>query len=127
VVDWNNLTIACPACNGKKHAKFDETLPFVNPFHDDPDSHFVYSGDLIFAPSSTRGDHSIREIGLNRDAAVRARRRRIEYVNAQVTYWASAATPMKAGIAREIIEDWRTGEYYAAVRGYLRLISFPGA
>lgn len=83
VFDWNNLLLACGACNGAEHKgdRFPEAHeggPILDPCRDDPADHleFRYDDRARLASvygTTTRGETTERLLGLNR-AHLRAHR-----------------------------------------------------
>jgi uncharacterized protein (TIGR02646 family) len=124
-VDWQNLTIACPRCNREKSDKFNEELPFIYPFDDKPQDHFIFYGNLIFAPVSDRGAHTITELGLNNLDLVHARARRLETLALLVTSWIRTKGVLKDGILAEIHKNVIAGEFRASAYAFLMAFSVP--
>jgi hypothetical protein len=118
VVEWTNLTIACARCNRNKAAKFDEAVPFVNPYFDQIADHLIFGGPIAFG-ASDRGDYTIAELDLNSPSRVEARNRTIETVEMLLRRRESAPA---ANIVRieEVIEAHMNGPYSAAVAAYVR-------
>lgn len=72
--EWENLGIACNVCNGNKGEEFDAALPYVNPYEEDPSTHFVSSGAFVFhSPNNARAKLTELKIQLNRKDLVEAR------------------------------------------------------
>ncbi|MCA4132648.1 HNH endonuclease [Arthrobacter sp. M4] len=124
VVAWENLTVACPRCNSSKSDLFSEDLPFINPFLDEPDEHFVFFGELVLAPSSQRGEYTISELGLNNDDLMSARKRRLNNIVQLVSSWHKAHDLLKPGILDEIRRQLDQGEYQASVKSLLKTLNF---
>jgi uncharacterized protein (TIGR02646 family) len=105
--DWDNLLLACPACNrmrgqgGKytgKGARFPvvrararlgssvaecrtlEQAVLLDPCHDDPTRHLSFDAEGLCTPKSDRGSTTIDVLGLNREALLVARKRSIQIV-----------------------------------------------
>jgi len=124
VLDWDNLTIACPRCNGAKREQFDETNPYVFPFADDPLDHFVYAGDLVYTPWSDRGTLTVSHLGLNKFGRKRARRRRLEAVAGYLARWKNSSGAARVEHANFIIDDLTQGDYFQTVRAFLLTAGF---
>lgn len=86
--DWNNLGFVCAKCNGVKKQKYDETTPFINPYTDDPDEHFLAIGVFIkHKRGSERAQITIDEnhgIGLNRVQLLERRKERLNAVETSI-------------------------------------------
>jgi 5-methylcytosine-specific restriction endonuclease McrA len=79
--EWFNLGLACPICNLNKSDIYDENLPFINPYQEDPKEYLYALGTLIFhLPGNKRGELMWRQIGLNRPELIEKRFERIESV-----------------------------------------------
>jgi phage FluMu protein Com len=125
VVEWANLTIACPRCNGSKGDKFSEEVPFLNPFCDSPRDHLIFVGPLVFPRGSDRGQYTINELKLNDSAVVNARARRIKYMMQLIDSWLKASPVLKDGILREIHQELVEGEYYETTLVLLKAADVP--
>ncbi|MFC8521532.1 MULTISPECIES: HNH endonuclease [Micrococcaceae] len=125
VVDWDNLTVACPRCNSSKSDTFSEDLPFITPFSDIPDDHFVFFGDLVLSPASQRGEYTIQVLGLNHEDLVAARRRRLQSIIQLAKAWFDAPELLKPGVLGEIRRQLDEGEYVASVRSLLQSLKIP--
>lgn len=127
VVEWANLTIACPRCNSKKGDSFSEDIPFVNPFSDDPEAHLIFLADLVFAPDSCRGQHTISTLGLNDEDVVQARKRRLVNLERLVRSWHRAPEPMRSGILAEIYDNLEEEEYRASADSLVKVARIESA
>ncbi|MBP3043665.1 HNH endonuclease [Arthrobacter jiangjiafuii] len=125
VVAWDNLTVACPRCNALKLDNFSEKLPLVNPFIDDPMDHFIFYGDMVFAPESLRGEYTIQILGLNREDIVSMRKQRMLNMERLVASWRKAPPVLRNGILSEIHVQFESGEYEASVRTMLQAFGVP--
>ena len=71
VFDWDNLHLACPACNIKKGNKWSETAPILDAVVDRPvEDHLTYEvGEtgVVCWPKSQRGSTTVEHADLNRD------------------------------------------------------------
>src|SRR5690554_3471582 len=71
---WSNLTSACAQCNTAKGDYFDEEWPVLNPYEDCVSDHIRFLGDFIdWKLGETRGELTVKKLGLNRLELVRAR------------------------------------------------------
>lgn len=72
--EWSNLGYACPKCNNEKSDKFHDALPYVDPYEDEPTSHFFAAGTLLLVKNgSERAEVTIKDIGLNRPELIEKR------------------------------------------------------
>ena len=69
VLDYDNLTIACPICNNNK-SDYEGSSPatrLLDPYIDDPAKHLLFAGPVLFPYNdSTRGELTIETMDLNR-------------------------------------------------------------
>jgi uncharacterized protein (TIGR02646 family) len=89
---WDNLLIACQACNSAKADRFPleddskratnpsddlvrENPLLLNPCQDQPQEHLVFDDQGMVFSSTARGQSTIDVLGLNRDGLVTARQR----------------------------------------------------
>ncbi|MBF4428008.1 HNH endonuclease, partial [Vibrio anguillarum] len=79
--EWDNLGLACPVCNMNKSDIYDDKLPFINPYIDEPSDFFVAAGPCIFSKSGVRRAELTEKIlKLNRPELIEQRLERIEYI-----------------------------------------------
>lgn len=73
-VDIANLTVACGVCNTNKSDYYNAKAPLVDPHLDDCRKEVVFVGPAIVpALCGARGQHTVRELELNRDALSKRR------------------------------------------------------
>ena len=71
---WDNLTLACPACNTNKGTTEPTARNFVHPYVDEPEKRFDFVGSLIApAPDDLTAKNMINWLDLNRSALVISR------------------------------------------------------
>lgn len=126
VVEWDNLTLACPRCNNAKRAKWNDELPFVNPFFEEPEDHIVFVGPIAKG-KSPRGEYTVLEIDLNAFEVVQARDQQIEAALNIFRLWSAHAQSAAAQALYEtqIRSFIETTPYQSAVIGALRSVNFP--
>jgi|TARA_Y100000389_G_scaffold37868_2_gene32162 uncharacterized protein (TIGR02646 family) len=72
--NWDNLGYSCSICNNNKKDKYDETCSAINPYHEDPSHHVIFSGAMLFSKQgSEKGKVTILDIGLNRNGLIEKR------------------------------------------------------
>ena len=77
--EWTNLGYVCSKCNIAKLDKYNEALPYVNPYVEDPSNFFKALGTFIWhLPNNQRGEITEREIQLNRAELIEARKERLD-------------------------------------------------
>lgn len=73
-VDITNLTVACGICNTNKSDYYNERAPLVDPHVDDCRQEIRFAGyGIILALCGARGQFTVRELDLNRDALSKRR------------------------------------------------------
>lgn len=88
--EWENLGLGCPKCNTYKSDVFNEALPYVNPYFENPDNCFVFLGTMIKQkPGSARGENMINQLQLNRSELMERRRAAIDNISQLVERYVS--------------------------------------
>lgn len=65
--DWDNLGLGCQICNMNKSDSFNEKIPFINPYNDDPEDYFIFLGSMVVQKlGQFRGEFTIKTLQLNR-------------------------------------------------------------
>lgn len=83
--NWSNLGFVCAKCNNEKRHKYDITLPFINPYDEDPEDHIIFLGfTMHHKRGSERGQSTIKELDLNRDNLIQRRADRIKMVQGAI-------------------------------------------
>lgn len=103
--EWENLGLACQVCNTNKKDKFDETLPFINPYQDNPDDYFIFLGTMILQkPGCARAENMKNQLRLNRVELLEQRSEAIEKVMNLVERYNSATSDSIKTMLRKNIE-----------------------
>lgn len=80
--EWSNLGLACPKCNLNKSDDYDEKIPFINPYIDDPLNHFLFLGILIrHKPGDLRAELTEKTLKLNRPELLERRNERFDLIS----------------------------------------------
>jgi len=122
--EWSNLTLSCLECNRKKSDYYDQDLPLINPYNDEPADHFFFAGPMIFHKSgSERGRLTRTRLAFNRPALIQRRQERLENVVNLRDLWGmcddgSAKEALFNELKSEAQED---KEYSYMVHMFLRL------
>lgn len=120
---WSNLGYSCPICNGKKHDKYDEATPYIDPYMENPEDHLTFHGWYIFPLNgSERGELTISDIALNRAELIEQRKDRIEKVMQAVNacFRTQNQALRKAALSSLAQEAAADKEYSLAVKCVLR-------
>ena len=126
VVQWLNLTLACPRCNNEKRDYYEPTAPLVHPYDDSPETHIHFRGSLALpAPGDEKGRRTIAKMRLYRAELTQARETRISQIHQMLEIWMAASAPDKDTLAAVIREDVEQGEYTACATAHLRSYAFP--
>lgn len=76
--EWVNLTLACSECNRRKLDHLGDDTDFVDPYHDNPETHFWHLGATIFpAPGSEAAVSTESLLELNRAELLERRAARL--------------------------------------------------
>lgn len=109
--EWENLGLGCQICNTNKNDVFDENLPFINPYYENPDEFFIFLGTMIKQkPGCARGENMINQLKLNRGELMEQRRAAIDNISQLVERYVAATDPsikrmLKTNIAIEMGPD----------------------
>lgn len=112
--EYENLWLACPECNMNKSDIFDTTLPFINPYIEEPDEFFYACWPMIF-PKTWNRRAKLTEliIKINRTELVAKRIERINTLRWLLESFESEKNwTLKAALKKEIsIEIEKDKEY----------------
>ena len=79
--EWNNLTLACTICNGKKSNKED----LLDPYNDEVRDDLKFVGPMVLhKDGSAKAERTVLELDLNRKDLVARRLDHLMYVNARI-------------------------------------------
>jgi len=127
VVEWDNLTMACQACNTAKGIYHDESAPLINPFSIDPMDHLNFIGPVIDGkPEDSMGQRTVDKLKLSRPGLVMQRVERINLIRRLLRIWGLAQGSDKetaADVIRDELTDDR--EFVQTLREYARASGFP--
>lgn len=127
VVDWDNLTLACPRCNIYKSDYFDPELPLLNPYVDDVEHRLVFAFGVIRPlPGDASSEATVDLLRLYlRVDLVEQRRAAVMALELLVRNYRRASDPFKEPILEEIREYVKEGApYVGSLRAYLKSIDF---
>ncbi|MDR2898348.1 MAG: HNH endonuclease [Spirochaetaceae bacterium] len=119
---WDNLGFSCQVCNTNKGSKYDDSLPFINPYDENPKDHLVFLESIVFPRrGSERGEYTIHELDLNRAGLVE---RRTERIKSLVTMITAAFRTANESLRNQAIEEiqkeaQKDAEYSAMVESAL--------
>ena len=122
VFAWENLTLACQACNNPKSDYHDPNAPLINPYTDDPESHLTFYGPMCahFAADS-KGQLTRHTLRLNRSALVDRRMDRLRQIEPLADrYTEHQGTPLGQVLKEELRREAAPDKQYSAmVKRYL--------
>ena len=128
-VEWSNLTLSCEQCNRSgKRDYYNENLPLINPYVDDPEQHFRDLGPLIMHRlGDDRAFVTKNILDLNRASLVERRTERIKLVEFLLISWAQEQDPNKKRVLElELNHEYSEDkEYSSTIKSYLRANGFP--
>lgn len=79
--EWENLGLSCQVCNTKKNDVFDEALPYINPFFENPDDYFIFLGTMVMHRTGcARAENMKNQLMLNRSELMEQRKEAIEKI-----------------------------------------------
>lgn len=112
---WTNLGYVCAKCNGAKGDKYDEELPYVNPYEEDPNNFFFFLGEMIFArKDNDRGKLTELDIEINRPGLLENRRARIKTVRALIDESQKLSNEaLRQAVLNEVQKEIETDKEYS--------------
>jgi uncharacterized protein (TIGR02646 family) len=124
--DWENLGLGCQVCNTYKNDVFDENLPYINPYKENPDDYFIFLGTMIMQkPGCSRGENMITQLKLNRVELMEQRKEAINKVgNIVERYVKETNLSVKMMLRKNIeIEIGADKEYSRYVKSAVELLT----
>ena len=92
--EWSNLGFCCWHCNNRKGNQFDENYPFINPYDEDPRTHFFACGNIVLPRlGDERAEGTINAVDLNRQELRNRRDELLYYVKSTAESALSAQNP----------------------------------
>lgn len=114
--DWNNLTLACSVCNNFKRAYFDEDLPLLDPYLDDPEQRLLFFGPFARPlPGDDNARMTEAVLALNRPKLVERRTERLDNLLALATLIEKAPTGLKNLLKDDFLKETHSSREYAAL------------
>jgi 5-methylcytosine-specific restriction endonuclease McrA len=120
---YHNLGLACALCNNAKGDYWNDELPLLNPYEDDPSTELLALGFMIIRrPGRDRARVTIDRLRLNRTELLERRKERVERLQNLADLYATAPDGelrdlLKMELCREATDD---AEYAFIVRAYLQ-------
>ncbi|MCZ6675416.1 MAG: HNH endonuclease [Verrucomicrobia bacterium] len=109
--EWKNLGLACPTCNNNKRHTYDEDLPFINPYEEEPSDFLISVGTFVWGRAGNRrGKLTEKGIKLNRKGLIERRKERIESIRGLADSYVAETNPtlkaiLKKELEKEIAKD----------------------
>ncbi len=120
--EWNNLGFVCSRCNNAKSDKFDDSLPYLNPYDEDPSRHILFAGPMIFAKqASERGKITILDLKLDRVELFEKRLERLNQIDRTIGQWKgySSNTSLKINALEELKNEYNDDKEHSLCVEYL--------
>jgi uncharacterized protein (TIGR02646 family) len=113
--EYNNLGLACAICNGNKSDTYDEANTFINPYVDEPQTHFHACGAFIFANAGDdRAKLTELEIDLNRGDLLEQRGERLKTIRGLLDDFEQQNNPtLKTAIRKQILTEIDIDKVYS--------------
>ncbi|MBR5033763.1 MAG: TIGR02646 family protein [Bacteroidales bacterium] len=103
--EWANLGLGCQVCNSNKNDSFDENLPYINPYYENPDDFFIFLGTMVMQkPGCARAENMKNRLKLNRPELMEQRKTAIEKVTYLVERYKAASNPSIKEMLKKNIE-----------------------
>lgn len=103
--EWDNLGLGCQVCNTNKKEFFDEALPYINPYYENPDEFFIFIGTMIIQrPGCPRAENMSKRLQLNRPELMEQRKEAIDKVANLVERYVAETNPAIKNMLKKNIE-----------------------
>lgn len=109
--EWENLGLSCQVCNTSKNDVFDEALPYINPYYENPDDYFFFLGTMVIQKTGcARAENMKNQLKLNRSELMEQRKDAIEKITNLVERYNSEKNTaiknmLRKNIALELAPD----------------------
>ena len=102
--EWTNLGLACPVCNMNKGDEYDNNLPIINPYIENPSDFIFALGHFLYhKPANAKGELTKRQLKLNRPELLERRQERLESITRLIDkYHSETNQTLKEAIRVEI-------------------------
>lgn len=113
---WKNLGFVCEICNGNKLDYYDDSLPFIDPYEENPSDFLGASGAYIKSlPNNTRGEITEQIIDLNRAPLLEKRLERMQKIRHMIKLYQVLKDAEKAAFSQELKEEMRDDKEFAMI------------
>lgn len=100
---WDNLTIGCSKCNNNKKDYFDEEMPLLNPYLDNPEEKIAFIGPFPIASTGCQSTQfTIKKLKLNRPELIERRLELVSKIEPLISQYNQASNPH---LKRLILDD----------------------
>lgn len=126
VLDWDNLTVACPRCNQYKGDYWTAETPLLNPYVDNPQECLMFEhGILLPQPGDERARITVLQLRLHRPDLKERREAALAQMVSLVHDWGRAPDDLKPAIEELVLEAVDASvEYVSFRRAYLDRAGF---
>lgn len=128
VVEWQNLTLACPACNTAKGTYYSLASPLLSPYVHEPTAHLHFAGPAVTArPGDDLGRRTVTKLKLMRAPLLIERAKRIQQCADLLDRWARAVDPDEKVIFEEEVHAFvqEDAEFAGVLRAFVSGAGFP--
>ncbi len=123
--EWTNLGLACPICNENKGDTYDEDLPFINPYEEEPSDFLIAYGTFVYPlPGNRRGKVTVGKIKLNRPELLERRKERLDLIQGLIDDYVTEMNPtLKAIFKNELeVEIAKSKPYSLWARSFVKAL-----
>lgn len=112
---WENLGFVCSKCNSAKKDKFNEMLPYINPYDEDPTDYLLALGAFIqHQTQNERGKLTIADINLNRPELVEKRGEKLKLIQKWIElYMVTPDRISKEIVLEELLNECKEDKEYS--------------
>lgn len=116
--EWNNLGFVCQRCNNAKGTKYEDRMPYINPYSEDPNDSVVASGAYIFQRGgSERGELTIIDIELNRTELLERRQELLNRIQKAIDKCFRTNEPLRSSLLSQLKEEAEAKKEFSFVVG----------
>lgn len=111
---WDNLGYSCSICNNNKSDEYDVSIPFIDPYSEDPTDHLYAFGPLLLHKTN-RGEVTISIIKLNRPEIFEKRSERTISVKRLIDLYKSSTGLLQASLKSELLQEAASDKEYSLI------------
>src|SRR5581483_11342874 len=122
---WENLGFICQRCNNHKRDQYEDAMPYINPYDEDPEEFLLASGAYVVQKQgNARGEKTIMDISLNRPELIEHRQELLNRVQKAIDAAFRTPDPLKTVLLEQLkLEASKEREFSFVISSRLALES----